>query len=509
MRMPALNPRRPRRRSPALALALCLLLGLPSAAAASKTQESIFQSDGLLTGLGPGIQAQTLNTLKGLGVDTIHALVLWNQYAPRARSHKRPSGFHASDPNAYPAANWDKLDGLVRGAQQRGMSLLISPVGSLPLWASTCKSGSDAGRCEPKAAEWRAFVLALARRYNGTFRDVHGALVPAISRWSIWNEPNQHGWLIPQFKLIHGQRVPWTPVIMRRLVYAEISALRQHGHRNDQILMGDLAPIGASTGTLRNQNMEPVQFLNELFCLDSRGHRYRGQAARDRDCTHVKRFDVQGITHHPYTRGAGRPPFSATASSGDITLGKLSRLVLALKRAHAAGRLRSAKPPIYFDEYGFQSNPPDPIISITLAQQSRYLNESDWYSWGVPQVAGVGQFLLGDSDRLESFQTGIEFADGRLKPSYTAYQTPIWARPSGSSTVIWGQTRPAPANSTVPVMIQRDTGSGFTTVGIGFATGPRNYFQTTIRLAGGKWRLVWTLGGKAYVSREATATNKL
>lgn len=494
----------------ACALAACAPIALPATAAASKTQESIFQSDGVLMGRGSGFQAQALTTLQGLGVDTVHVLVLWSQYAPKPTSRHKPSGFNGADPADYAPAAWDKLDDLVRGARQRGMDVLISPVAPVPLWASLCKSGGNSDNCEPKPAEWKAFITALARRYIGSYHDENdgGGVLPAIRRWTIWNEPNQHGWLIPQFKSIHGKKVPYTPIIFRRLINEQISALHSHGHARDQILMGDLAPIGSTTGTLTNQNMKPVLFLNELFCLDSAGHRYSGQAARDRQCTTAKRFDVQGISHHPYTRAAGRPPFS-TPESGSITLNALGRLKLIMKRAARAHMLRSARLPIYLDEYGFQTDPPDHIINISLTQQAQYINESDWFTWKDPQIAGVGQFLLEDSDRLESFQTGLTFVNGDPKPSFAAYRTPIWATPKGNSTVIWGQLRPAPANSTVPVLIQRDGGSGWVTVKTTFASGKRNYFQTTVSQSGGRWRLAWTMGGQIYLSREAKATNKL
>ena len=86
---------------------------------------------------GPATQAQALDEAKALGADVIRANVIWSRYAPSPTSSRRPRGFDAKDPNAYP--NLAIVDSLVAGAQARGMQVLLTPTGPIPAWASRCR----------------------------------------------------------------------------------------------------------------------------------------------------------------------------------------------------------------------------------------------------------------------------------------------------------------------------------------------------------------------------------
>src|SRR4051812_22385158 len=232
------------------ALAAVALTAAP--AHASKTQESIFQDDATLLGDDTAKREQTLDEMQALGVDTVRALVLWNRVAPDATSSTKPAGFDASNPDAYPAGNWGRLDALVQGAQARGMQVLLTPTGPGPGWASDC-SGDYAARriCKPNPAEFGAFVTALGRRYQ------------SVKRWSIWNEPNQGGWLQPQWAITSKGATPYAPHRYRQLVQSATGGLSASGHGGDQILLGETAPIGRTTGSLSTRSLPPVDFWRE------------------------------------------------------------------------------------------------------------------------------------------------------------------------------------------------------------------------------------------------------
>src|SRR5215212_5120690 len=211
-------------------------IALTAPAHASSTQESIFQDDATLLGDDVGKREQTLDEMQALGVDTVRALVLWNRIAPDALSSTKPS-FDAGDPDAYPAGNWARVDALVQGAQARGMQMLLTPTGPGPGWASEC-SGDYAARriCKPSPQEYGAFVTAIARRY------------PSVRRWSVWNEPNQGGWLTPQYEITSKGATPSAPHRYRKLVQAATAGLTTAGHSGDQVLLGETAPIGRTSG---------------------------------------------------------------------------------------------------------------------------------------------------------------------------------------------------------------------------------------------------------------------
>src|SRR3954469_10198367 len=187
-----------------ITLILLVVLALAAAPAhASQSQESLFEDEVSLLYSGADRRDQTLDELRDLGVDVIRANVIWNRYAPSPRSKRKPQ-FDATNPDAYALG---ELDALVAGAAARGMTVLLTPTGPGPAWASSCGGSATARRiCNPKPAEYGNFVTALGKRY------------PTVKRWSIWNEPNQGGWLTPQWKKSGRKHIPAAPTIYRNLV---------------------------------------------------------------------------------------------------------------------------------------------------------------------------------------------------------------------------------------------------------------------------------------------------
>ena len=148
-------------RGAALVAALLSLLLLPGLASASSTQESIFEDEHELLQLGPARQAEALDEMAGLGADTVRTLVNWQQVAPKGKSKKRPKTLDAANPATYPAENWDRYDDLVRGAQARGMDVLLSPSSPMPAWASTCHASLKVRKvCRPNPTQFKRFVQA-------------------------------------------------------------------------------------------------------------------------------------------------------------------------------------------------------------------------------------------------------------------------------------------------------------------------------------------------------------
>ena len=62
-------------------------------------------------------------------------------------------------------------------------------------------------------------MQAVGRRYDGTYRDENGSrgALPRVRFWSLWNEPNQAGWLSPQWERRGGAIVPASPALYRKL----------------------------------------------------------------------------------------------------------------------------------------------------------------------------------------------------------------------------------------------------------------------------------------------------
>jgi hypothetical protein len=442
------------------------------------------------------VAATALGDIDALGADSVRSLVLWSRVAPG----RRPAGFKAADPRAYPVAGWDPYDDLVRGTRARGLGLILSPSTPIPVWASRCKHRTATCKPDPKA--YRAFVTALGRRYSGVYADENqgGGVLPRVRRWSLLNEPNQPGWLTPQYERRRGRLVATAAVVYRALARAGIAGLTASGHGRDQVLLGETGPIGRMTGRLARRPIAPVEFLRKLFCLTPGGRRLRGADGRAHGCRKIRRLAVSGFAHHPYQRGGSRPPAEPPQAAGEVTISASGRLRRVLDAAARARRI-PRRLPVYYTEFGFQTNPPDRIFGVRVALQPAYLNQSDWMAWRDRRVRGVGQYKLVDDAPLPSFQSGLRFGDGRPKPAYAAYRLPIWVSGRGARLRVYGQVRPA-ANATpqtVRIQVRPPHGGAFATVRTVTVRSRRGQFLVRVPRRPGVWRLVWG----SLVSREA------
>lgn len=452
---------------------------------ASRNQESVFEDDTALLFSGDATRQQSLDEIKSLGGTTIRTLVQWSRIAPDTNSSKKPAGFDATDPNAYPPGAFEPWDSLVQEAQARGMQVIMSPV-LAPHWADTCRG--NAHHCSPRPRDFGQFVTALAKRY------------PTVHRWSIWNEPNISSWLYPQQKRRHGHNIPYAAMVYRNLFRAGTAALKANGHGGDQMLLGETAPLGRTSGKLGKRFLNPTAFYQGVFCLNSHGRKLRGRIAKDEGCRRYKKLDATGIAHHPYNRGGSQPPLRRPTGPGEITIANLSRLSRVINQGSHNHRIRGGLR-FFFTEFGFQSNPPDHTFGVSLSRQARYINQSDYIAYHNRRVSSVSQYELFDDLAVGSFNTGLRRSNGKAKPSLKAYRLPIWVTHSGSKIKVWGQARPGGSGQTVQI---QNGNKKFRTVKT-VRTGRKGYFEVRIgRKAGKKWRLLWKdPSGKTFASRIA------
>lgn len=513
----------------------------PAAAHAGQTQESIFEDENLLIYSNVRTVDRTLATLRSLGVERVRVIVNWAAIAPRPKSRTRPSNFDATNPDDYPAGVWYPYDRLDVLAARHGMSVYFDISAPGPLWAMA--SGSPTTRAanhwEPSAAEFAEFVYALGARYDGKHGGWLGNALPRVDYWSVWNEPNQPGWLAPQWRSVGGKQVPYSPVLYRQYVNAAFLALAYSGHISSgaTFLIGELAPEGFTSPGFYTA-MTPMPFLRDLYCVGSNYQPLRGSAASDLGCptsgsttdfvnANLGLFYATGFAHHPYF--FFHPPGYRTSDADFVPLANLSRLERGLDDIFRSYGV-SHQLPIYITEYGYQTKPPDPYQSVTPAQQAAYLNQADYMAWRDSRVRSVAQFLLRDDkpDRhfrpsqfgyWDTFQTGLEYQNGRAKPALQAYQMPVWV-PSprvsrGGSMLVWGQLRPAAlelASSSRPTeraRVQwRGSHGGWRTLATVSVTSQQAYFTTRVRPPGsGQLRIAWSPSRhKQLTSRSVSVT---
>jgi hypothetical protein len=477
----------------------------PTAATADEQQETIVRDDAALAGWDEALRQRSLDDLSDLGVDTVHHIVGWRSIAPAAESRRRPS-FDASDPADYSAAEWDRIDALVRGAEARGLDLILAPAGPAPLWATGCDGAIDTEQphvCKPSVREFQRFAIALARRYSGTYDDENGGVLPRVDRWSVWNEPNQGGWLQPQWEYKRGEWSPVAGYLYRRLLEAAIRGLRKNGHQDDQILMGETAPLGRDTGARYKRSTAPLVFWRAVLCLDDDGDPLRGRAALNLGCRGAGHIDADAVAHHPYTRGAGVDPRSKRIDRDDVTLASQRRLRKVLDQGAAAGR-NHYRIGVYITEYGFQTDPPDDNVGVRPSLAAKWLNESDWLAYNNSRIKGFGNYELYDETDIGAFQTGLRYRSGKPKPSYQAFRIPIWVVKRSRYYRVWGQVRPARVGQTVDIEYQASPSGPWKRVRTIRITNPARFVDVTTGKRARKWRLVWrSPEGEVRTSREA------
>jgi hypothetical protein len=99
-----------------------------------------------------------------------------------------------------------------------------------------------------------------------------------------------------------------------------------------------------------------------------------------------------------------------------VRLGNLDVLVSELDRLYGT-RVR-----IWITEYGYQTNPTDPIFGVTWSKQAAYLTQAVAIARRHPRIDMFLWFLLLDEERLGGWQSGLVAFDGRRKPSFNAFR---------------------------------------------------------------------------------------
>jgi hypothetical protein len=491
-------------RSASLVLLVLAALAAAAPARASINQLSMFMDDNRLLYRGAAVTDSTLDELSGLGVDAVRVSVHWRGIAPAHRAHRKPSSLRDErDPSEYAHAAFAALDRVLRGARARGMEVLFNVTGGAPLWATGRIRGRHVSlQYKPDPARFGRFVEMLGRRYDGS----HG--VPRVTLWSLWNEPNQGALLQPQWE----GGLPFSPGLYRRLAREGIAGLQRSGHGDDRILLGETAPLGADRRG-RTANMRPGLFLRELLCLDG-----ALQPADGPGCDYAQRgpLAVSGYAHHPYS--IIYAPDVGSSQGDEITFADGFRLTALLDAAATAGRLPRDLP-LWWTEYGWQTDPPDPMRGVTLGEQARWLGQAEQLAWQNPRVAALTQFLLRDDlPRRDAapgsrrywgtYQSGLEFADGRRKPAYDAYRLPLTAPAAvsaGAPVALWGRVRAARPGDEVDVQVEFASAGTWEPAGAPVrVTDPGGVFEQTLTASrSGSYRFRWLRSGSGRGARGA------
>ncbi|UTI66255.1 hypothetical protein NBH00_08615 [Paraconexibacter antarcticus] len=477
-----------------------LLAAIPDSGRAAPPS-TVLQDDAIFLHRDPAAIQDALRRAASIGIDRIRLTAGWSVIAPDALDQQPPAGFDGSDPDAYPAHAWDNLDRAVTLVAAAGLKPMIDIGFWAPRWATASQDDPLARfRTDIDPGQFAAFAAAVARRYRGDYvpradqvvpppagaaaPDLLGALLghrrvsapaaappaadplPRVDLYTLWNEPNHPGFVLPQWRERDGTLQPDSPIRYRAMVAAAYPAVKAVSP-GTTVLIGGTSSMGSSVPG--RSGVPPLRFLRELACVDA-----QLQPITTGACADFKPVPSDGWAHHPYSlhtdpdrapRDPDLLPVARTAALHDT-------LVALVQRGRLVGSHASD---LYLTEYGYETKTPDPEGFASLADQARLLAWAEFLGTSTPGVKMWPQFLLEDrpagpaGPRMRAFgdwQTGLWFADGTPKPAATAFRTPTFAqcarRGKTPFTRVWARLRGAQAGTTATVQVQ--SGAGWATV---------------------------------------------
>jgi hypothetical protein len=445
---------------------LALLIAAP-AHAASGMQIGI--ADDGVTQRTPELAPEVVPEWKAAGVDVARVLVVWSYVAPGADRTVRPAGFDPSNPDD-PQYNWAPVDQVVNLLTAQGIEPILNLTGYIPFWGSL-EPSLRRNRYKPDPKQFAVFAKAAAQRYAGR-----------VNRFIVWNEPNLPDWLQPQNSCKGGHCTPYAPRLYRDIARLAVPAIKE-GAPGAQVFGPALAPKGQSPTNI-NTKTRPLAFLRSLGCVDSKLRKDRTSTG----CKGFKPITLDGIAYHPHSTTFA--PDRGYTNPDDADLADGARLLKTVDGVQKAGGLvngagASKKFDIYYDEFGYQTNPPDALLGVSLSEQSSWLQWSSYLASRQPRVRMLIQYLWRDdpintrisSDKYGGWQSGLYRFDGNAKPSRKSFPNPFWVDlPKGRSTAtVWGQVRPGGAAT---VTVQKGSGTSFSTLKT-VTTDDEGYFRFT------------------------------
>jgi len=376
------------------------------AAFASHNETVFFEAPGSLLDVSAQARTKTLAQLQSLGVHALRIVLYWRNVAP-SPNHKHKPAFNQENPAHY---RWGNYDQLIDAASALHWKILLTLTGPVPRWATP--HGEDV-YSDPNTGDFHQFTIAVGRHYG-----------KLVKLYSIWNEPNQPGFLRPQYV---GKTLA-SPKIYRGLFLAGYSGLKASGNFGGMtVLMGETSPVGV----VSQRVPAPLAFLRGVLCLNS----------DYRPVGHCAQLPAAGYAQHPYDNARG--PFDDPPKD-DVTIGTIGRLITALDRAAAVGAVRRGLP-VYITEFGVQTKP-NPYVGVSYGQQAEFDAIAEHIAWSNPRIASFSQYLLRDDHpahgHVVGSQSGLENYRGVAKPALDGFRLPLTVTRTRSAVALWGIVRP-------------------------------------------------------------------
>jgi hypothetical protein len=253
-------------------------------------------------------------------------------------------------------------------------------ISGTPRWANGGKTPYNA---PTNLRHLEQFARMLASRYNG----LHAGF-GAVSRWSVWNEPNLELFLTPQFE---GSKIV-SPSIYAKLYRAAYKGIKA-GNPLAEVAAGSTSNRGRNRPGDASGSVAPATFARLLSEADPK-------------------LPFTAWATHPYPTETRLGPRQRVAYP-NVTMTRLDQFGKSLEQWF--GR----RVPIWITEYAEQTRP-EYIGGVSRAQQAADAKIALEMAQASPYVEMFVWFVLRDStDR--TWNSGLVAKSGIKKPSYGVF----------------------------------------------------------------------------------------
>ena len=378
----------------ALLVVLVVLAAASAAQASPRLRLGITDSGAALYG-----DASMYPTLRELRASVLRVHLNWGGRVGVARRKPRDP----SDPEDG-AYDWRAYDRIVLAAAAHRVEVLFTIFGTPP-WENGGRAPTRAPR---DTAELEDFAYAAATRYGGTYARVDGTVLPAVRRWTAWNEPNLRIGLYEQWRRVGGRWVAQSARDYARLCNAIVLGVHATLVAGERVACGVTAARGNNNPRGEHQSVSPIVFLRAMAAAGARG------------------FDA--YAHHPYNGSMTETPSTRPRGPSAVTLGNIDVLEREL------ARLYGRPVPLWLTEYGYQTNPPDRLFGVSPAKQAAYLTQAFAIARRDPRIDLLLWFLLRDERDVARWQSGLVTAAGKRKPAFAAFRRAASSLPAAATT---------------------------------------------------------------------------
>ena len=263
----------------------------------------------------------------------------------------------------------------------------------------------DAPQNSAERGQFASFAAGLVRK------------LPGLAAVIVGNEANLNTFWMPQFDAAGND----VAAVAYEDLLARTSDALKDVDPDLRVIGGAVSPRGADRPHGKRPTHSPTAFIRDL------GSAYR-ESGRDQPL-------MDGFAIHPYMIESRVSPDVAHPETTEITIADYPKLVDLLGESFGGTAQAGRKLPVFYAEFGVQTVVPqaklsayepstqpggDPGVSPEL--QARYYRRALALAWCQRTVEGLFVFHVFDEPQLDSWQSGLYYADGTPKPSVEPFR---------------------------------------------------------------------------------------